>query len=351
MIAEAAVLTEPADPRARVEALRRTMLDTLSGLLAGVREYALIYFPHSPNVGDSAIYLGQLAGLRDLGLPPPRFVCDLRTYDRAALARAIGDGPILLSGGGNFGDLWPLGQQCREEVLRSFPRNRILQLPQSLHFGSGAALQRARDAVNGHPDFTLLVRDRGSFALARDELQVPAVLCPDMAFGLGPLQRTGAPRQPNLWLLRQDHEAAVAEPVPGLDDERRDDWCEERGTILRALSYRLMGAVRRPALSAWFRPALMAVYPRLARQRLRRGLRLLCSADLVITDRLHGHILALMLAIPHVVLDDRFGKVSRFRATWTAGVTGVLSARSRQEALELVRQLPERATAADHAWA
>ena len=53
-------------------------------------------------------------------------------------------GTILLSGGGNFGDLYESHQEIREDVIANFPANRIIQLPQSISFHAGEALQSAR---------------------------------------------------------------------------------------------------------------------------------------------------------------------------------------------------------------
>ena len=49
------------DIASAVRALRAQLLDTLRPVLAPLEAYALIDFPNYPNVGDSAIYLGQLA--------------------------------------------------------------------------------------------------------------------------------------------------------------------------------------------------------------------------------------------------------------------------------------------------
>ncbi|WP_276524270.1 polysaccharide pyruvyl transferase family protein, partial [Enterobacter hormaechei] len=46
-----------------------------------------------------------------------------------------------------------------------------------------------------------------------------------------------------------------------------------------------------------------------ARRRVERGLRLLSRGERIVTDRLHGHILSLLLGIPHVVLDNDYGKL------------------------------------------
>jgi pyruvyl transferase EpsO len=41
------------------------------------------------------------------------------------------------------------------------------------------------------------------------------------------------------------------------------------------------------------------------------------SADVVVTDRLHAHIFAIMLGLPHVVLDNSYGKTRSTFETWT----------------------------------
>lgn len=321
----------------RVAALRGEIESLLAGLLEPGRPFALIDFPNYPNVGDNAIYLGQIACLRGLGRGRPTFVCDFASYDAGALARAVGDGPILLTGGGSFGDVWPTGQACREAILEGFPRNRIIQLPQTLHFDSADALRRARRVVNAHPDFTILVRDRRSLEIARNEFTAPARLCSDMAFCLGPLARTSDPSLPLVWLARTDKEARIRVPdsAPGV----RLDWLAEGWLLLRELSYRLIGATRRKWLAPLARPLLVATYEPLAWQRLRRGIDMLCSAEVVVTDRLHGHILCVLLGIPHVVLDNSYGKLSSFVASWTGDVDGVHRADSAEEAIEIAAAL------------
>ena len=47
------------------------------------------------------------------------------------------------------------------------------------------------------------------------------------------------------------------------------------------------------------------------------GFQLLGSAHLVITDRLHGHIMSTLIGTPHVLLDSKLGKNINFHNTWT----------------------------------
>ena len=53
----------------------------------------------------------------------------------------------------------------------------------------------------------------------------------------------------------------------------------------------------------------------------------------IVTDRLHGHILALLLGIRHIILDNDYGKVAAYHAAWTAGSPLVRQAATAEEAL------------------
>jgi exopolysaccharide biosynthesis predicted pyruvyltransferase EpsI len=280
---------------------------------------ALIDFPNHSNVGDSAIWLGETCWLRGNGVKIV-YACDFETYSREQMAIRLGEGAILLHGGGNLGDFWPHLQQFRERVIQDFPRSKIIQLPQTIHFEDEWGLGEARRVFNAHPDFTLLCRDRRSLDFARAEFACPSLLCPDMAFALGPLPDAGPPAREVLWLCRTDAESAGG-PLPEVfGDVERADWLDEEPTPLRercrSLSAELASdSAGRMALL----DELLATYDPLARERLDRGRRLLRRGKVVVTDRLHGHILCLMMGVPDLLLDNVYGKVRRFYDTWTSG--------------------------------
>ena len=54
---------------------------------------------------------------------------------------------------------------------------------------------------------------------------------------------------------------------------------------------------------------------------------------MVVTDRLHAHLLSLLLAIPHAVLDNTYGKLGRFLDAWTGDAPGVHRFGTAEEAL------------------
>ncbi|HVF40401.1 MAG TPA: polysaccharide pyruvyl transferase family protein [Gemmatimonadaceae bacterium] len=318
----------------------------LRRLISGRRVTALIDFPNYPNVGDSAIYLGQLACLRSLGIRRPPFISDFRTYDRREMSAVVADGVILLAGGGTFGDLWPTAQNCREEILNAFPDNPVIQLPQSMHFDSQSAFDRARTVVEAHSNLTLLWRDTRSLELAKRDLESPSELCPDMAYALDPLNRSHASTQKIVWLSRRDRERAHDPPRDYIGST---DWLDESHTLLRRTNYGLMGATLRARPRKLWRRALMATYSPLAKQRLERGIAKLSAGNVVITDRLHGAILAMMLGIPSVLLDNAHGKLSAFYHTWLQEVEGVHLADSAADALRLANDIADNAGASAHA--
>ena len=304
---------------------------------------ALLDYPDYGNPGDSAIWLGALHCLETLGFAAPVYTSDQRTFSEEMLRQAMPSGTILLTGGGNLGDLWPRHQAFRERVISAFPEHTIVQLPQSIHFGDPAALAAARRTFSAHSKLTLLVRDARSLDVARNALGCRAVLCPDIAFAWSPdPDRGSAPTRNILRLLRTDHEAASHEAPPSSSV----DWVTDVTTMPARVAQRVaaqLGMIvngETPSVGARsLRSVLSKLYPRVAAHRVSSASRLLRSARVVITDRLHGHILALMLGVPHVVIGDRNGKLRGFHDTWTSTRPTWRWAESRDDAERLALTL------------
>lgn len=209
------------------------------------------------------------------------------------------------------------------------------------------ALEQAKRCFSSHTRFTLLVRDSESLAFARTHFDCESVLCPDSAFALAPLSAPVAPSQDVLWLGRGDHEAVGRPEPPGAltHGVERTDWVGRGTASPRDAWTRLLLRYAAPAASrsglAGRRAlhALWAEWDRLAERRLEVGAALLGRGRVVVTDRLHGHIICAMFGIPHVLLDDRHGKVSSFVRTWHSDGDGVRWAATSTEAIEAAREL------------
>jgi len=297
----------------------------------GEAPFALVDFPDHANVGDSAIWVGTTAYFSAHRGREPRYVSSIDSFSEAALRASVPEGPIFVHGGGNFGDLWPRHQDFREHLLGRFPDREIIQLPQSIHFDDPARAEAAARAIARHGKFRLFVRDQPSYDFAAARFDCEIALCPDMALFIGALDR-GAPDVDVFYLLRTDKERAVRED-PGRAGYTFQvaDWLVERRFSVEARQ--LLRVLRELRRGQWDRLALRAAsYEAAARARVLRGCRLLSSGRVVITDRLHAHLLNLLLGIPHAVLDNSYGKLGRFLDVWTGGAAGVHRAASTDDA-------------------
>jgi pyruvyl transferase EpsO len=208
---------------------------------------------------------------------------------------------------GNFGDLWRKRTEYRNYIVRHFPYNHIVFLPQSIfYFDEQIA---AQDAVvyRQHTNLDLLVRSDNSLKFADAYFQqIRTTLMPDMAFMIGPQAPNAPPKVDVVLLLRKDKESSFGE--------------QELNEILRTFSER---DVTYDILD-WFdwenvAPDHLAQPPtdhqQLPLYRLEVGNSLLSRGRVVLTDRLHAVILAILMGKPHVHLDNNYKKIQDFMNT------------------------------------
>jgi len=336
--------TTSRDGTALVAQLGARIDDALSAMLERGRPVALINFPNHANPGDNAIWLGALSALRRAGVPVG-YVSSWSSFDARVMRHAVGDAPLVLNGGGNFGDLYAGQQQLRELVLETCRDRRIVQLPQSIAFRDPANLEKMRRLCAEHPDFTLCVRERRSYEIAQRAFDVRTVLLPDMAFALPRPQRPARMQRDLLWLARTDAERVPRDPPP---PDFATDWnIGEPAAGLTARAQRILAINRRidqrrhgggPAAGTR-RRAFAWTFEHLADAWVRRGMDLIGSSRVVVTDRLHAHVFALLLDVPHVLLDNSYGKVRSTFDTWTGSSPLVRWADSNDEAWDAVSSL------------
>lgn len=340
--------TTPQETTTRVVAELSSRIETcLEQALRGTRTVAYVNYPNHGNAGDPALWLGGLRVFQRLGIRVS-YHCAPDTYDPHQLARTDPDA-IVINGGGNLGDRYPRQQQGREAVLRDFATLRTVQLPQSIAFSDPTALARMQQLVTRHRDLTILLRDEQSLKRAREWFDAPVRRCPDLAFALGTRPRTDRPRHELLWLARDDQESTGHRlELEDLDAEVTD-WLgtitdepawSRRARTARWIDRTLASGVRGgKATSRWRQRITAPTYRQLAEARVLRGMRILARGRVVVTDRLHGHVLSLLQGIPHVVLDNIDGKVRSLFDTDTHRCPIAHFAKDPDEATELARAL------------
>lgn len=296
---------------------------------------ALVDFPNIRNVGDSAIWLGELACLKRLNAADHlAYVSTMHDFAADDLDARMPSGPIFIHGGGNFGDIWEAHQAFRERVLERWPGRPVIQFPQSIHYGNPARADETARIIDRHGNFTLLVRDEESRRFAEQRFNCRVLLCPDMALCIGPVRELHPPSLPVLAMLRQDLEKAGATDLSALRDIPVEDWVTEPRLPIRfAKALGMAGAL----LSFDPMRVRLGRFNAAAHQRFGRGVRQIGRARAIVTDRLHVHIVSLLLGRPHAVLDNSYGKIARFMTAFDVKTDLVYRASSLADAVAWAR--------------
>lgn len=318
-----------ADARlAGLAALAAEIERVLAGLIAEDEPVAFVNYPNIDNPGDALLWLGTRAALERRGARIAT-VCEPRTYRRGTIQRAVGErGKILIGAGGNLGDLYPRSPQqaVREQVLRDFRRADVIQLPQSLYFQRARRARRFARLAARHESFTLLLREHESTERA-SALGLHSTLCPDIAFALAPVRRPGQPDCDVFWLAR--HGAESKHPLPNLAPgvvagdfpaapEQRSGAAGRGLAAELALNRALVAHANRRRAGSGLAARLAARrYDALAHSRVRLATRIVARGRALVTDRFHGHALAVLMDIPHVLIDNVYGKNRSLYEAWT----------------------------------
>lgn len=286
-------------------------------------------YPIHFNIGDLLIMMGTEKFFSDrkysiVGRYSVYGVPIKRKYNPfSSLPKLDEDVVIVLHGGGNFGDIYPFHQYIRELIVRGYPRNRIVVLPQTIHFDAEENMARAAKAFQQHADLHIYVRDRHSMMLAQEKMGLRNVrLCPDMAHFLWDIYpNVGGKGDSVLWLLRRDVEKIALPASLAAEGVSSMDWDdlivpedeERRMKIVKMERFnKLLTRQIFPANQHWLVQA---------EQIIDRAINLFQSHGKVVTSRLHGHIFASLLGIENVLLDNSYGKNSTYYNTWTHRVS------------------------------
>ncbi|XP_076452631.1 uncharacterized protein LOC143288193 [Babylonia areolata] len=323
---------------------QRVHFNLFKDLLRGKKYAVLFQIATHENKGDAAIGVGELILLERLGIHVLSYLTSWQHgQDEYRRALAVAEGypreevVVLLHGGGNIFGYHESNVQ-RGIALRYFKHYSVILFPQSIYMSG----DKSRFALTTHihccnPNLTVVLRDRLSLQIAQRIFNngTRLVLAPDMAFQVGSLVRYRPPYYDVSWQRRTDHEGPTYSEAP-------------RSALPAHLSMWTWDWLNMP--SVHHDNALVHVS-----NIMERGLGILQTGRVVVTDRLHGHILSTLLDIPHVLLDNADQKLSSYHNTWTRGLANCRLAVSVEEAalfaLELLEEykdvLPERIAAVD----
>ncbi len=309
---------------------------------------AFLGYPNYSNVGDHLIWLGGLSYFLDTVKTKIAYISAGNDFSSEDLESSLGDSnsAIFFCGGGNLGDIWHEHQIFREQVIENHPNRPVIIFPQAIYFQDEDNLNRARKVFNAHPNLTLVTRDQYSYQLATKYFDCcKNFLAPDLAFQLANmpgLSNKNSGSSSILYHSRNDSEInqKVSPKVIDLPNLYTEDWLSfkdeqaPKSSTLKGIYWIFSQAWEQGDLlpKQWFYQRLwkyshpyaskFKVLPRAQNhleslRYMHYGVYQFKQHKLVITNRLHGHILCVLMGIPHVVIPNSYHKITSFYETWT----------------------------------
>lgn len=275
-------------------------------------EHSIILWgiPLHGNLGDQAItyaettFLGKQFPDRQI-LAIPEVMCAQYVFP---VKRYANEKKLLfvLHGGGNMGQMYQYQEERRQILIRHVRNRPLIVFPQSVDFQPGTpAHAKAQTLYQSHPNLQLFARDQVSFEKMKALFpKCSSALTPDIVTILDRRGHKGAkPALDVIYCLRLDTEsnaasAAAARQLQEYLKEKKSETVDTYGPQY-VTSYE-----NQPA-------QLEAFWNRMK------------SAKLIVTDRLHGMIFAMITNTPCIAFDNSTGKVAAFYNTWLRDVPGI----------------------------
>jgi pyruvyl transferase EpsO len=287
------------------------------------KSFIIVDPPDYPNIGDSAIFMGEMTFLKTHFPKASIHFVDHRSYASGQKYLLEQADCIFFQGGGNFGDLWKRHQKTRLKVMADFAHKPLIQFPQSIHFDSDESVKEIAEAISNCTNYSLLVRDKKSFAFAKEYFNCSLNLIPDMAFYLPKLTRL-KPKSDVFCLLREDKEQLVDKTQEIIDlltkkslSHSYEDWVVERAPTISKINVWLCDLIKRyPSQTKRIQPIYERLRLHYAQTNIKRGVVLLSQGEVVVTDRLHAFIMSTLLGITNYTFDSFGGKISSFHKAW-----------------------------------
>ena len=293
----------------------------------------LVMTPRYKNFGDHLIALSEHLLLQEAGVSSiievPYEDCQEIGPDFRQLL-AEGDS-LLFTGGGYLGSLWPGLERAAEGVLSSVrSSNKVIFFPESIYYEgvSNYADTRLVRLIDSRPSqILLLIREGGSLARLNSCLDASVVRSlPDMG----------------LFVRRAD----ILQEAPERDSSlvlaclRHDKEGLQGGGFGAALTDAIVACGMRVASIDTHDPT-GELFPEERAERIGALAKRFGEAAVVVTNRLHGMVLAMIMSTPCIVFDNVSNKLSGV-AQWVCDDYPVVLADEKDVSIELIQAVAKK---------
>lgn len=292
------------------------------------RRIYLLNVPSHGNLGDHLLSVAGQQFFKDK-FPQYRLIlvtsADLYYSIKYSLSSVREKDILCITGGGFLGSLY--GEENRFlEILRRYPDNKILVLPQTIYYEDNAKgkrmLSQAVTTYQTHRNLYVTVRDQNSYDILRQSLmagrETHIALTPDLALYL--VYPSINNRDGILWCMRKDLEIRDSNAAIVLELKRQvSDTGLQVSTTDTYVNY----------------PVPLSIEDTEVQKKLEQFSR----AKLVITDRLHGMIYSVITGTPVIAMDNVSGKVGQVYKQWISHIPYVRFVNSSFDIVDAVSDL------------
>lgn len=240
------------------------------------------FSPTHPNLGDLAILLAEMHFLKQFGEVAAISNSDYKRCRSKIPEKTL----IILSGGGNLGDIWIHEEEARRNIIKNQMNNPKILFPQSFYYGDQRKIEESLPFYRCE-NLWLTARDDESYSQMKKIYGDRVIETPDIVlsasrktFNVKQTDRSGV-----LFCFRSDKEKKIAD-----EDIIKLEKAVEQFSYTDMLSDVPVTEENRMNLVS-------------------RKMNEFAGAELVITDRLHGMIFSALTETPCIVLQNSYYKV------------------------------------------
>ncbi len=304
----------------------KRILNYLNGT-KGKKKFLIIGVPEHTNIGDHAIAYAEKKFLMDhfpetdiVEIPTLSF---FSTYRK--LSKFKDDCIVLVIGGGSLGTLYWDFEYLLQLVIKTFSQQQIVVFPQTVYWAPGdyftKRIEKYIKLYEKHPALTVFIRDKSVTFMENTmnrNKKFKVLNVPDIVLYLNKTEKK-LNRKNFLFCLRSDKEKVIN----------------------TADSSRLITYVKGKFNAVTFIDMLYVTdIPIQCREWiLENKFNEFRSAQLVITDRLHGMILSVITGTPCIALNNSSEKVKGVYELWLKQLPYIKFANNIDEAIELIDNL------------
>ena len=253
----------------------------------------LVLTPQHGNLGDHAITQTEINVIKSIGVDfieiTDKQLGDLKAINMLNIMNAH---PILINGGGNLGTLWFNVETMMRNIIEHNPKSPIFIFPNTIYYENTdwgkAEFEKSKNIYNRHPNLHLYAREKTSYDVMSQAYN-NVRLVPDMVLSLNH-REFKSDRNGCLLCLRGDIEKTRSgERDMIIQNQVKQIFGNNITVTDTVLNHGVTPAERESVLNEKFMQ--------------------FASAELVVTDRLHGMIFCAITGTPCIVVNSKSPKV------------------------------------------